>query len=81
MGQSFSLTALGLDAANLKMLLISLVLLLTVDFLQPRIDLEKKIESNIWLSCLVWLILIAAILIFGSYGTGYDPQDFVYFQF
>ena len=80
LGQSFSLTALGLDAANLKMLLISLILLLTVDFLQPRIDLAKKIESNIWLSCLVWLILIAAILIFGSYGTGYDPQDFVYFQ-
>ena len=27
------------------------------------------------------VLLIAALLVFGSYGAGYDPQEFVYFQF
>ncbi len=29
----------------------------------------------------IYFVLIVLILLFGSYGTGYDPQDFVYFQF
>ncbi len=28
-----------------------------------------------------YFLLAAAILLFGSYGEGYDPQAFVYFQF
>ena len=27
------------------------------------------------------LALLLAVLIFGVYGTGYDPQDFIYFKF
>ena len=25
--------------------------------------------------------VVAAVLVFGVYGTGYDPQDFIYFKF
>ena len=27
------------------------------------------------------LVLLLSVLIFGVYGTGYDPQDFIYFKF
>ncbi len=29
----------------------------------------------------VWLALLVVMVVFGSYGTGYDAQSFVYFQF
>ena len=28
-----------------------------------------------------YFVLIAVILIFGCYGTGYDARDFMYFKF
>jgi len=80
-GKSFSLTALGLDMHNLIMVCCAVVILLLADLGQTKFELNKKIDSNIWISCLVWFLLIAVILLFGSYGVGYDPQDFVYFQF
>ena len=30
---------------------------------------------------LLALALLLSVLIFGVYGTGYDPQDFIYFKF
>ena len=29
----------------------------------------------------VYLVLLIVIVVFGSYGTGYNAQSFVYFQF
>ncbi|MDO4581770.1 MAG: MBOAT family O-acyltransferase [Bacillota bacterium] len=80
-GGEFSLIALGLKAADLKMLAVAMATLLAVDFAQLRWGLDERVNGNIWLKYLAWFLLLAFILIFGSYGAGYDPQDFVYFQF
>ena len=78
---SFTLISMGLSMPALKVLTGALVLLLAADYLQTRIKLNERINSNIVVSCAVWFLLLAVIFIFGSYGAGYDPQDFVYFQF
>ena len=39
-----------------------------------------KPESGVAAACSPMNAMVF-ILIFGSYGSGYDPQDFVYFQF
>ena len=31
--------------------------------------------------CCIALILLLCVFLFGVYGTGYDPQDFIYFKF
>ncbi len=41
----------------------------------------ERINRTVALRYGAYFVLIALILIFGSYGEGYDPQDFVYFQF
>ena len=38
-------------------------------------ELVKKPLAVRWAVC---LCLIFAILIFGAYGSGFDPQDFIY---
>ena len=52
---------------------------------------KKKQEGvGMWVAIVVlfvlgaWpiaLILLLCVFLFGVYGTGYDPQDFIYFKF
>ena len=44
-------------------------------------DIAAALDKHIACRYLVYFLLITAILLFGSYGPGYDPQEFVYFQF
>ena len=37
--------------------------------------------GTVWRRYAVWTCLVLAILLLGAYGTGYDAQEFVYFQF
>ena len=73
--------SMGLDASNKIMVIVAMVVLLIVDYLGLKHKLAEQIDKTIIPRYVIYFLLIAAILIFGSYGVGYDPQDFVYFQF
>lgn len=80
-GLHASLSGLGVSFPALVMLGAFTLLLFIVDWLIHQKGLPEKINRTVALRYAVYFMLLAALLIFGSYGDGYDPQDFVYFQF
>ena len=61
----------------------ALLLLLAVDLFSvlrgsPRQTFFSLSRPVRWVLALA---LLLSVLIFGVYGTGYDPQDFIYFKF
>ncbi len=77
----FSLDAFGVSVPALVMLAVFSAALFVLDWFITEKRLAKKINRTVALRYAVYFVLIAVVLIFGSYGDGYDPQDFVYFQF
>lgn len=72
---------LGVSLKTLCMLGVFSAAALIADWLITERGLFRRLNRGVALRYCVYFCLIAAILIFGSYGTGYDPQDFAYFQF
>ena len=74
-----SLFELGLDIKNIAILAASLLTLLTVSILQEKESICDRLSRlNIVIR---WCILFAglfAVIIFGSYGPGYDAAEFIY---
>lgn len=76
--------SLGLDRVEMNILVFSVVLLLLVDIIKY---VKKKtldvflFEQNIWFEWLVVIVLIIMIFVFGKYGSTFDAQQFIYFQF
>ena len=64
-----------------RQLFLFVAVLVLVDWLLTRMPLFQKLNKTVFLRYGVYFLLIVSILLFGSYGQGYDPQDFVYFQF
>jgi len=77
----FDLTLLGLNRPYLLLTMASCLLLMLADGLSARYDLRARLGETVALRYTVYFLLIVALLVFGSYGAGYDPQEFVYFQF
>ena len=75
----FELQSLSLCIPMIIVVIFSIVLLTYTSI--RRETVSKKLLASIPLRTCVLFALAAAILIFGSYGGGYDPQDFVYFKF
>lgn len=75
------LTDLGMEEAQLTVLGISLLVLFAADVLGQRWDLPGRLCQCVWLRYAVWVILLLATAVFGAYGTGYNAQEFLYFQF
>ena len=78
-----SLFALGLDAPDLVVLFISILLIFFVDRVheQKQSIREKLMGQNIIFRWTFIYALIFALIIFGIYGSGYDASQFIYFQF
>ena len=76
-----SIETIGVDAYNLIILGISVAVLFYIDVIARRNDIIIRLNRNVWLPYMIFFILIMAVLIFGVYGAGYDPLDFVYFKF
>jgi D-alanyl-lipoteichoic acid acyltransferase DltB (MBOAT superfamily) len=72
---------LGLKTPMLIALIAATLLMCLTDLLQRKTDLTARLGKTIWRRYLVYFILIIMILLLGYYGDGFDPQDFVYFQF
>lgn len=77
-----SLFTAGLDLYDFRVLIISLVVLFVVDYLSTKFDVREKLFSqNIVFRWGIIYLLIFAIVIFGCYGLGFDPAEFIYRQF
>ena len=71
--------SMGLDRWELLAAAAGLLLLLLVDLLSKRYNLWKTYlqQPRLVRWCILWVLLFGC-LIFGSYGAGYDAQDFMY---
>lgn len=78
-----SIYDLGLNQKPFHLLMFSLAVLFAADWLKyKKVDiLEKILEQNIWCRWSVYLTGILFVLIFGVWGSSYEAQAFVYFQF
>ena len=73
---------MGLSRANMKLLLMSLIILAVVDFLRGKGELRQKfLSQNKWFYYGITYGGLLCILFFGIYGEGYHPGQFLYFQF
>ena len=76
------LYSMGLSRANMKLLLMSLIILAVVDFLRGKGELRQKfLSQNKWFYYGITYGGLLCILFFGIYGEGYHPGQFLYFQF
>lgn len=76
-GKYFSL---GLDAKNMLVLFISVLVLATVSILQENgMHIRETLnKQNLVFRWVLLLALFTAVLIFGHYGPGYDSASFIY---
>ena len=80
-GFAGTLTALGQPNRVLALLAGCVALLGVMDWAIHQKDLFPRLERTVAARSGLCFLLIAGMLVFGSYGEGYDPQAFVYFQF
>lgn len=77
-----SLLGLGLTTADYIVLLVGLVLLVTVSLVQRSGSVRGKLATKAYpIQFTVWCLLFLAIVVFGTYGVGYDASQFIYNQF
>lgn len=77
----FGLTLLGLSRRKVAAALLGVLSVFAADAVAARLDIPAALQKRTWLRYAVYFVLVMAILIFGSYGAGYNPQDFIYFKF
>lgn len=75
---------LGLDRPEMNVFLVSIFLLCLVDQIRYRRKMTLDaflMTQNLWFRWAVSFGLVVLIFVYGKYGAGYDPQQFIYFQF
>ncbi len=76
------LSAMGMDRWEFLAAGLGFLLLTAVDVYSLRADPARRVaEGPRWMRWCVYLGLLLIVVIFGSYGTGYNAQDFIYGQF
>lgn len=73
--------SLGLSTPMLNAVVVTAIVLLLVDFFNRKQKITDFVNSHTAVRYLVYFIILLSIFVFGYYGSGFDPQDFVYFQF
>lgn len=78
-----SLFTLGVDERNFSLLLLLILLVAAVDIINERGQTVRGIIASQQLPFrwAVYLTAIAAVLVFGMYGPGFDMASFIYAQF
>ena len=74
-------TALGLSRARLAAVALAVLVLFLWDLFGKRLRLVERLGETVWLRYAFWVVLILAVVVCGAYGTGYNAQEFLYFQF
>lgn len=77
-----SLYNLGLSMQDFSVLIIALAVFFVVSLLQQTGSVREKLSrQNVAFRWLILYILLFSTIIFGFYGPGYDPADFIYAGF
>ncbi|AET65776.1 putative membrane protein involved in D-alanine export [Desulfosporosinus orientis DSM 765] len=77
-----SIYNLGLAQKDFILAVLSIAGILSVNLLQRNTSLRSELsKKQLGLRWTVYLSCIVIIMIFGIYGPGYSPEQFVYFQF
>ena len=79
-----TLYTLGLNRFEMNILIIALFILITVDlikYIRKESIFDFLNKQNLYFRWLVMLFLIFYIIVYGKYGSGFDPKQFIYFQF
>ena len=72
----------GLDAKDLDVLVLSLVVLLVVSIMQDQFKVREWLARQmLWFRWLICLCAVFGTIIFGIYGPGYNASQFIYMQF
>lgn len=77
------LTSMGLDSANIVVLILAIVILLWISLKENSgVQVFDRIEKcNLITRWIVYFALLFSVLIFGIYGPGFEASQFIYFQF
>ena len=74
-----SLLALGLDWKEILLMIISIQILFMAEAKQEKMVIRDRIMKEPLIGrWILYLAAIAIIIIFGTYGFGYNPSDFIY---
>ena len=79
-----TLYSLGLDIFEMNILIIALFILISFDlvkYIKKESIFEFLSKQNLYFRWFVMLFLIFYIIVYGKYGVGFDPKQFIYFQF
>lgn len=74
----------GLSSVEFGIAIVSLLVLLMVDVIRHSKGMqlyEYLNTQSLWFRWTIYILLVAAIFLFGIYGPGYNAADFIYFQF
>ena len=72
---------MGLSFKAIIAVLVFVIVMLVAEAAELKRSVSKAICNTVFLKYAVFFLLIMSIFIFGYYGEGFDPQEFVYFQF
>lgn len=75
---------LGLDRPEMNILFVAICMLGLVDLVRYRKKMTLDVflmQQNLWFRGGVMIGLVVLIFVCGKYGVGFDPQQFIYFQF
>lgn len=76
------LYTLGLDMAEVWLLLLCIVILALADLVKEKRPIRPMITGlPVVPRWIVYFVCLYAVLIFGAYGPGFDAAAFIYFQF
>lgn len=76
------LSEMGMDRWEFLAAGVGFLLLLAVDAWSQKNDVAARVlAAPRWIRWCVYLGLLLVVLVFGSYGTGYDAQSFIYGRF
>lgn len=77
-----SLYNLGVSQQQMNLLIISLVFLFVISLVQERGIVVRELldKQNIVFRGLIYIAFIYIIILFGTYGAGYDASAFIYQQ-
>ncbi|MBO5166192.1 MAG: MBOAT family protein [Lachnospiraceae bacterium] len=74
-----SVLALGLDAVELTIAIVSLLILLVVSVLQQKKSVRERLANkNIVVRWIALYALLFYVILFGYYGPGYSATEFIY---
>lgn len=78
-----SLYMLGLEWRSFWIMMISIMVLCIVDCLKYcGISVRQFIyKQELWFRWMIYIVSVLIILVFGMWGSGYNEQGFIYFQF